>query len=91
MYYPVWDQQVQEAVSCMTIVPQLLWPLLDDSTREALENYLQGRTSYKSILSLRAQSEPEIINMAALKVKRRRKVIRIKARAVVGQQQSSLH
>lgn len=91
MYYPVWDRQVQDALSCLSRVPQPLWPLLDSQTVEALEGYLQCRMPYRSVLSLRIPIGPNIINIDAVKVKVRRKKARVKARVDVEHRQPSMN
>ena len=64
VYYPIWDQKVQDALTCLESVPQPLWSLLDAETIEQVTGYLRHRLPYKSVRSLKVMAGPHIIEMS---------------------------
>lgn len=52
-YYPEWDEKIQKALVRVFDVEQPLLSLIDDSTVEALIDFLQEDKNYRSVYSLR--------------------------------------
>jgi len=52
-YADVWDDQVKDALGFVREVDQPLWALIDPATLAALNGYLDGRQSYRSVRTLK--------------------------------------
>ncbi|MBI4005111.1 MAG: SET domain-containing protein-lysine N-methyltransferase [Gammaproteobacteria bacterium] len=64
-YYAEWDSLIQQALQFVRDVEQPLWKFLDNETRTALMNYLNGHECYLSVLALKRVEEehPYLIKM----------------------------
>ena len=56
-YFAHWDEQVQTALELVHDMDQPLYPLIETNTREALERYLSHLEEYRSVRSLKFQTE----------------------------------
>jgi hypothetical protein len=52
-FYPMWDEQIKEALEQVMAVDQPLWPLLNEETAAAVTHYLETGEDYKSVLALK--------------------------------------